>query len=78
MVTQEEKASLVAIATKYKEFESQLENIEKAQEFLKEQFQIVLKTIDETKAEEALLMQTLEEKYEKKFTVNELIEIVHG
>lgn len=78
MVTQEEKENLVSIASKYKEYESQLENIEKAQEFLKEQFQTVLAMINSTKEYEAQLLASLEEKYEKKFTVNELIEIVHG
>lgn len=77
MVTQEEKENLVSIASKYKEYESQLENIEKAQEFLKEQFQTVLAMINSTKETEAQLLKSLEEKYDKKFTVNELIEIVH-
>jgi CRISPR/Cas system-associated endonuclease Cas1 len=78
MVTQEEKEKLVAIASNYKEYESQLENIEKAQEFLKEKFHNILKMIESTKANELELLETLEKKYKKKFTVNELIEIVHG
>lgn len=78
MIQQEEKLQLLELASQYKEYEASLTEIELEQEVLREKFHAIVTQIDQTKEKEFFLIQSLEEKYNKKFTAAELMEILNG
>ena len=78
MIQPEEKLQLLELANQYKDYEKSLADIEAEQELLREKFLEVVRQIDNTKEQEIVLIQTLEEKYKKKFSANDLMEILNG
>jgi hypothetical protein len=74
----QEKQSLREIVQKYKLLEAQLLEIEKIQEALKIKVKSIMDELEKNRETEARVLEDLSIKYEKTFTVNELMEIVNG
>ena len=78
MMNSQEKQSLREIVQKYKLLEAQLLEIEKIQEALKIKVKSIMDELEKNRETEARVLEDLSIKYEKTFTVNELMEIVNG
>jgi|688.fasta_scaffold134807_5 hypothetical protein len=78
MITNEEKSTLLELANKYRGYETQLIEIEKAQEVLREKFVAITDEISVTKEKEIEILTALEEKYQRVFTANDLLEILNS
>jgi len=77
MMNLEEKQILREIVQEYKRLESQLVEIEKIQEALKIKVKAIMENLEENRNIEFSVLEELNKKYGRVFTVNELMTILN-
>ena len=74
---EQEKQALREMITLYSAFNEQLQEVKRIQEELMQKTSTIVGYIEETKAKELEFIANLEEKYQRKFSPEDFMQILH-